>query len=142
MKLSGVSWRVLINTNREEWIDLFAGQDSISFNGFTRAASKGLNPDNFPASTQYILEAIMETTNASNTHEVQLFNITTSSPVSTPLGSISLTPELKIDTLVSPGDLAAGANVYEIQHRMVSGTGPDEVTLSSAHLRVVYSLTG
>lgn len=142
MKLTGVSWRILENTNREEWIDLFAGQDSTSNNGFTRVASKNFDPDLFPLSARFVLEAIMETTDAGNTHEVQLFNITLAAAVSTPIGSVSLTPELNADTLVSPGDLAAGSNVYELQHRMASGSGPDEVTISSAHLRVVYSLTG
>ena len=143
MKLAGVSWRVLENTCREEFLDLFSGQDSTSNTlGFDRVATKPLNPDNYPASALFIFEAVMETTNAANTHEVQLFNTTLSAVVSTPLGSISLTPDVETDTLVSPGDLASGLNIYEVQHRMASGVGPDEVTISGAHLRIVYSSTG
>ncbi len=143
MKLTGVSWRVIQNTNREEWIELFSGQDSTSNTaGFDRVATKNFNPDGFPLSSVFIFEAIMETTIASSPHAVQLFNITLSSPVSTPLGSISLTPEVQSDNLLSPGDLAAGDNVYEVQHQMTAGAGPDEVTISGAHLRIVYSSTG
>ncbi|KKK92814.1 hypothetical protein LCGC14_2699160 [marine sediment metagenome] len=54
----------------------------------------------------------METTDASYQHQVQLYNVTTSSPVSTPLGSNSLTPDFQGDELVSPADLPAGDNVY------------------------------
>jgi len=136
MKLSGISWRILQNTNRAIWIDLFAGQES------TRVSSKLINPGPFPTSAVWIFQAIMETTDASYQHQVQLYNVTTSSPVSTPLGSNSLTPDFQGDELVSPADLPAGDNVYELQHKMDTGSSPDEVTLSGAHLFVIYSHTG
>lgn len=143
MKLSGTSWRILRNTNVEEYLPIFSGVVSTSnTGGFDRLASLPLNPSNYPADVRFILEAVMETTNASNAHTVRLYNLTTPGVVSTPLSSTSTSSELKTDTLLVPGDLPASAALYELQHQMASGTGPDEVTCSGARLRAVYAMTG
>ena len=141
MKLTGTSWRILQNTNREEYIPIFSGQKSTANNNYQRLASFNFNPDNFPVGARYVFEVIAETTNASNPIEIQLENQTLTAIVSTPLSSISLVPQLRTDTLVSPADLAAGDNVYELQFQMTSGSGPDEATCSGARIRMVYATT-
>ncbi len=144
MKLSGTNWRILENTNREDFIDLFGGTDSTSnTGGFDRVSSKQLDVSRFPTTARFVFEAIMETTNVANAHTVRIFNITDAVVVSTPLSSTSLTPEQQSDTLLIPTDLPSAApKLYELQHQMAAGVGPDEVTISGAHLRVVYAMTG
>lgn len=144
MKLSGTAWRLLQNTNREKWIPIFGGVDSTSnTGGFDRVASLPLNVGNFPDDATFRFEAIMETTNVANAHTVQLFNLTTPGIVAgSVLSSTSLTPEFQTGFISHPGVLLSGNNVYELQHQMAAGSGPDEVTITKAHLRVFYSLTG
>jgi len=143
MQVSAGSWRVLCNTNLEEYISIFQGVDSTSNTvGFDRLASFPFDPSNYPPGVRFVLEAVMETTNVANAHTVQLFNLDTPGVVSTPLSSTSLTAELQADTLLVPTDFPAAATLYELQHQMAAGVGPDEVTCSGARLRVIYSVTG
>ena len=136
-------WRVLKNTNREEYIPIFQGVDSTSnTGGFDRLASLSLDPSKFSSGARFILEATMETTDVLNAHTVRLQNLDTPGVVGTPLSSVNLTAELRTDTLQVPGDLPNVVTLYELQHQMAAGSGPDEVTCSGARLRVVYSLTG
>lgn len=142
-RISPTLWVVEENTNREEYIELFSGQDSTSNTaGYDRASSKTIDPTKFPPGARFVFEAMMETTNISNAHNVRLFNLSAASVVGTPLVSNSLTPELQSETFEVPADLPASAQIYEVQHQMAAGAGPDEVTLSSAQLRAVYATTG
>lgn len=143
MQIAEGLWRVIKNTNKEDYIALFTGQESTSNTaGWDVLVSKQFNPTNFPPGARFVLEVMMETTNAANAHSVRLRNITLASTVSTPLSSTSLIAEQQADILLVPSDLPVSDNIYELQHQMAAGVGPDAVTCSGAHLRVVYAATG
>lgn len=142
MKVSGTQWRILKNTAQVVYLDLLASLTTTSNNGFTRVSSVLFNPDSYPADTVFFFQAVMETSDASHAHDVQLYNLTTASVVSSPLSTASLLPSSETDELVAPTDLAAGDNLYELQHKMATGISPDAVTLSAARLLIVFAQTG
>lgn len=86
------------------------------------------------------LEAILETTNASNTAEILLYNITTSSYITlTGMTTISTTPVLK-----QSQDLTAllGASaldyIYEVRLRLDPLSGSEEARCKMARLTITY----
>jgi hypothetical protein len=140
MKISGTDWVVIKQTSKEEYIPLFGGVDSTdNVAGFDRVCSLPFDASTWPLYSTFVFEAVMETTNVANAHTVRLYNVTDSLVLGTPLSSTSLIPELQFEALTPLNDFPLAAKIYEVQHQMAAGAGPDEVTISRAHLRAVYA---
>jgi hypothetical protein len=138
VKVAATEWRVLKNTNKEEIIPLLSSEDNTQLTGFQRVSGEVFNPDRWPAGARFIFEAVLETSDVLDSAEVRLFNVTTAGTVLT-LSTASLTPVVVSQTLTSPADLAAGANIYDVLIRLATTGAPNVATIGSAHLRAVYS---
>jgi hypothetical protein len=115
--LGGVDW-LLLGSKREIYEQsILAGVTSTDSVGFVTVGAISITPANYPNLDSVTWEAIVETTNAYDTAEVRLFNVTTGSQVAgTVLSTASLTPAL----LTSSITLASGANTYEAQVRLTT----------------------
>jgi hypothetical protein len=118
-----------------------AGVESTSQQtGFSSiGAAISLAPEDFVNSGgTATFEAVIETTNAADSAEIRLFNITTESVVS---GSVLSTANL-IPTLVSASvTLASGVNLYEAQLRLQTTGSPNIATCKQAQLKIDWFQT-
>lgn len=117
-------------------LPLVAAERSTLLTGFELVGGDVVNPDLYPPGTSFVWETVLETSNAADSAQVRLYNATTLATIVT-LSTASLTPVVLSQTLTSPADLAAGANIYNVLIDLATTGDPNVATITSSHLRVV-----
>lgn len=101
--------------------------------GYTTIGSTVINSNDYPNTLSVQWQAIIETTDAGDAAQIQLYNVTTSTLVTgSQLSTTSLTPTLVTATIT----LAAGQNIYEAQLRLVTTGDPHRATCKQAQVVV------
>jgi len=113
-------------------VELIAGNRSTDQTTFTRLGTSSFDASKFPTS-QVKFQAEIEAT-AGKTAEIQLYNLTDSGYIGTPLSASTLTPSLVEQVITLPN----GLKTYEVHLRMtVAGGAGDRVTCTNA--RIVFA---
>ena len=112
---------------------LLSGIASTDSLGYTVIGGIQFNPAVYGA-TSVRFEALLETTNASDSAILRIWNVTDSVVVKAdPLvTSTSLTPELLNSALTTGTHLPSSSKTYELQMKMGAGSSPDRVTCKMA----------
>jgi hypothetical protein len=110
---------------------LVASVESTDLTGFDAIGSTIINPSDLVNISQVTWEAIIETNNVADAAEVRLYNVTLGAAVAgSTLSTSNLTPTLVTATVT----LAAGANLYEAQLRLMTTGTPNRATCKQAQL--------
>lgn len=139
----GMSAELALDTGSSDWsvIDasldryersVVASAESTDQLGFVAIGATAIDPSDYPNLSNVIWQALIETSNAADSAEIRLFNVTTASVVaSTTLSTTSLTPVL---VQFSGVTLASGVNIYEAQLRLTTTGSPNRATCKQAQL--------
>lgn len=110
---------------------LVAATESTDQTGFVTIGSTIITPADYPNTSSVVWEAILETTSGADAAEIRLFNVTTATQVAgSVLSTTSLTPVLVTSSI----SLAAGANLYEAQIRLMTTGFPNRATCKQAQI--------
>jgi len=131
--LGGTSWTLLGLKQLVNDLVIAAGIFSTDQTGFQTIGAIQIDSASFPNTEGVTWRAIIETTNATDSAEIRLFNVTTSSVVaSSTFSTTSLTP-VQVGGSIS---LTSGVNLYEAQLRLTGTGSPDQATCKNARLTV------
>lgn len=130
----GMLWAWFGAIYQAEPVSIAQGVEDTDLTGFSAVGATVVDPADFPNSGGTATwQAIIETTDMADAAEIQLFNLTTASIVAgSVLSTTSLTPVL----VTAAVTLAAGANLYEAQLRLVTTGAPNRATCKQAQLLI------
>lgn len=132
---SGNTWRTVGTKSDLYERTLVGGVESTQQTSFVTVGTTYLDLSNFVNIQSATFQVVIETTDAADAAEIQLFNVTTGAVVaSSILQSTSLTPEAVSATVT--GSLAAGANIYEAQLRLATTGSPNRATCKQAQILI------
>lgn len=138
--LGSNNWRVLGAKSDTYERSIVSGVESTDQTGFVSVGLAPLDLSNFVNIQSITLQVVLETTNVADPAEIRLFNLTTAAVVaSSTLQSTSLTPELLTADVTA--SLAAGANLYEAQLRLVNTGSPNRASCKQAQLLIDWVQT-
>lgn len=133
----GTSW-VMLGAKYDIYErSIVAGEESVDVIGFQSVGTSCLiDPASFPnCNSSATWAVVIETTDALDSAEIRLFNVTLGSAVA---GSTLTTANLTPTVLSSTVTLASGPNLYEAQLRLATTGAPNQATCRQAQLAISW----
>ena len=126
-------WSIINAKEHHNESSLVAGIETATTTGFVTIGATSIDPDVPPRPnvSQIEFKAIIQTDNAADSAEIELYNVTTASSVNT--ASTASTNPVEVSFTFTP---TAGLNIYEARLRLVTTGAPNTATCKQA--RVVF----